>query len=161
MSDPSIDILTARLSEVKIDPQTRDALASDLDYASMIPHDADAAMLGVKRLVVSGVRRELLALSREEDIRGEIHGAVEACREAAAKPCAGGGRRSALSFRWGDRSIDMTGPVALVAVIVVAVLGFWWLRQSTRAEIRESVNSAMSLSSLTQPWEINEKETRQ
>ena len=108
MSDPSIDILTQRLAAADIDPQTRDALASDLDYASGIHADAEPAMLGVKRLVVSGVRRELLALDREADIRADTRAAIEACRTAAAgRQCVSGlvGRAAAwvtllTPWRW-------------------------------------------------------------
>ena len=65
MNDPSIDILTQRLAEAEIDPQMRDALASDLDWAAQINGHPEPAMQGVKRLVVCGVRRELLRCLNE------------------------------------------------------------------------------------------------
>lgn len=164
MSDPSIDILTQRLAAADIDPQTRDALASDLDYASGIHADAEPAMLGVKRLVVSGVRRELLALAREAEIRADTRAAIEACRAAAAGPCVAPRRLSAFSVKWGEKSFDLAGPAAFVAVLLLGFLGFVWIRNSTKAEIRDTVHAVMSMSSVTaSPWEVSEpmKETRQ
>lgn len=84
MNDPSIDILTQRLAEADIDPQLRDALATDLDWAAQINGDPDPSMQGVKRLVVSGVRRELLACDRDRETRVSIDGIVRACAERHA-----------------------------------------------------------------------------
>lgn len=84
MSDPSIDILTARLAAADIDPQLRDALSTDLDWAAQINGHPDASMQGVKRLVVSGVRRELLASDREMKIQHSITEAISACRASHA-----------------------------------------------------------------------------
>ena len=84
MNDPSIDILTQRLAEADIDPQLRDALATDLDWAAQINGNPDPSMQGVKRLVVSGVRRELLACDRDRETRVSIDGIVRACAERHA-----------------------------------------------------------------------------
>lgn len=86
MNDPSIDILTQRLAEAEIDPQLRDALATDLDWAAQINGNPDPSMQGVKRLVVSGVRRELLACDRDRDTKASIEGIVRACAERHAGP---------------------------------------------------------------------------
>jgi len=81
MNDPSIDILTQRLAEADIDPQLRDALASDLDWAAGINGNPDPSMQGVKRLVVCGVRRELLACDRDHRTQASIARVVAHCRE--------------------------------------------------------------------------------
>lgn len=81
MNDPSIDILTQRLASADIDPQLRDALASDLDWATGINGNPDPSMQGVKRLVVCGVRRELLACDRDHKTQVMIAGIVSHCRD--------------------------------------------------------------------------------
>lgn len=81
MNDPSIDILTQRLADADIDPQLRDALASDLDWAAGINGNPDPSMQGVKRLVVCGVRRELLACDRDHKTQVMIAGIVSHCRD--------------------------------------------------------------------------------
>jgi hypothetical protein len=80
-SDPSIDILTQRLADADIDPQLRDALASDLDWAAGINGNPDPSMQGVKRLVVCGVRRELLASDRDHKTQVQIAGILSHCRD--------------------------------------------------------------------------------
>lgn len=80
MSEPSIAILTQRLAESEIDPQLRDALASDLDWAAQINGNPDPSMQGVKRLVVCGVRRELLSAARDRATQETIANIVEHCR---------------------------------------------------------------------------------
>lgn len=79
MNDPSIDILTQRLAEAEIDPQMRDALASDLDWAAQINGHPEPAMQGVKRLVVCGVRRELLACDRDHKTQTAISEILKTC----------------------------------------------------------------------------------
>lgn len=81
MNDPSIDILTQRLAEADIDPQLRDSLASDLDWAAAINGNPDPAQQGIKRMVVSGVRRELLAAARDHKTQVMIAGIVSHCRD--------------------------------------------------------------------------------
>ena len=84
MNDPSIDILTQRLAEADIDPQLRDSLASDLDWAAAINGNPDPAQQGIKRMVVSGVRRELLACDRDRETKSSIEGTKTAIEEAKA-----------------------------------------------------------------------------
>ena len=95
MNDPSIDILTQRLAEADIDPQLRDSLASDLDWAAAINGNPDPAQQGIKRMVVSGVRRELLAAARDHKTQSSIVSIVEHCRsrhkeDPAAEGTSGG-----------------------------------------------------------------------
>ena len=79
MGDPSIMDLTTRLAEGKIDPALRDQLASELDWAQSINGHPEPAMQGIKRLVISGVRRELLAYERDRENRDEINGIIANC----------------------------------------------------------------------------------
>jgi len=109
MSDPSIDILTQRLAEADLDPQTRDALAADLDYAATINGDPAPAMQGIRRLLVSGVRREMIAAERHRETRAAAIAAVSACRASQQQACGTGGpilsrvvsvARVLAPFRW-------------------------------------------------------------
>ena len=91
MNDPSIDILTQRLADADIDPQMRDALASDLDWAAQINGNPDPSMQGVKRLVVCGVRRELLAADRDRKTQDTIASIVAHCRSRHDRKTNGNG----------------------------------------------------------------------
>ena len=62
--DVRLDMLTDAIKDSDLDGQTKDALADDLRYAQEINGSADAALRGIKRLVISGIRRELLAHDR-------------------------------------------------------------------------------------------------
>ena len=62
--DIRLDLLRDAITDSDLDGQTKDALADDLRYAQEINGTADAALRGIKRLVISGIRRELLAHDR-------------------------------------------------------------------------------------------------
>ena len=62
--DIRLDLLRDAITESDLDGQTKDALADDLRYAQEINGTNDAALRGIKRLVISGIRRELLAHDR-------------------------------------------------------------------------------------------------
>jgi hypothetical protein len=59
--DIRLDLLRDAISRSDLDGQTKDALADDLKYAQDINGTEDEALRGIKRLLISGVRRELLA----------------------------------------------------------------------------------------------------
>lgn len=80
-NDPSIEVLTQRLAQADIDPQLRDQLSSDLDWAVLINGNPDPSMQGIKRLVVCGIRRELLAFDREHKTRLVIDRIMARCSE--------------------------------------------------------------------------------
>ena len=46
---------------------------------------------------------------------------------------------SAFSIKWGKTSVSFAGPAAVTAVLILGLLGFSWLRSSTRAEIKEAL----------------------
>ena len=62
--DIRLDLLRDAIADSDLDGQTKDALADDLRYAQEINGTADVALRGIKRLVISGIRRELLAHDR-------------------------------------------------------------------------------------------------
>jgi len=62
--DVRLDLLKDAIAESGLDGQTKDALADDLRYAQEINGTGDAALRGIKRIVISGIRRELLAHDR-------------------------------------------------------------------------------------------------
>ena len=62
--DVRLDILKDAIADSGLDGQTKDALADDLRYAQEINGTNDPALCGIKRLVISGIRRELLAHDR-------------------------------------------------------------------------------------------------
>lgn len=74
--DVRLDLLKDAIAESDLDGQTKDALADDLRYAQEINGAGDAALRGIKRIVISGIRRELLAHDRTKRAIG-LH--VNAC----------------------------------------------------------------------------------
>ena len=62
--DIRLDLLRDAICRSDLDGQTKDALADDLKYAQDINGTEDEALRGIKRLLISGVRRELLAHER-------------------------------------------------------------------------------------------------
>lgn len=62
--DVRLDLLKDAISESGLDGQTKDALADDLRYAQTINGTDNEALQGIKRLVIGGIRRELLAHDR-------------------------------------------------------------------------------------------------
>jgi hypothetical protein len=63
-SDPRIEMLIQGLKDSDIDPSERDALTDDLLFAQQINGSPDPVQQGIKRLTISGVRREMLAHAR-------------------------------------------------------------------------------------------------
>ena len=62
--DIRLDLLRDAICRSGLDGRTKDALADDLKYAQDINGTEDEALRGIKRLLISGVRRELLAHDR-------------------------------------------------------------------------------------------------
>ncbi len=62
--DIRLDLLRDAICRSDLDGPTKDALADDLKYAQDINGTEDEALRGIKRLLISGVRRELLAHER-------------------------------------------------------------------------------------------------
>ena len=62
-SDVRIDVLTDAIKQLP-KGEIKDALADDLKFAQDINGTQDPALKGIKRLVISGIRRELLSHER-------------------------------------------------------------------------------------------------
>ena len=62
-SDVRIDVLTDAIKQLPRG-EIKDALADDLKFAQDINGTTDPALRGIKRLVISGIRRELLTHER-------------------------------------------------------------------------------------------------
>lgn len=62
--DIRIETLKQALMKSTIEPAERDALADDLEYAQIINGSPDPVQQGIKRMIISGVRREMLAHQR-------------------------------------------------------------------------------------------------
>lgn len=154
MSDQFIQTLISEAYEVsKKDPSNRlktHALKSAQDLISKSDPSTPES--------VNSHMAVLTLLIAEQDDRH-----MRNCPFVAHQSKKGGRISSAFSVKWGDKAFDLTGPVAFVAILILGLIGFVWIRNSTRAEIRETVHSAMSLSSVSAPWEANapEQETRQ
>ena len=76
--DVRLDLLAGAISDSGLDGQIKDALADDLRYAQEINGSDDAALRGIKRLVISGIRRELLAHDRTKKAIAEH---ADRCKE--------------------------------------------------------------------------------
>jgi len=86
--DVRLDILKDAIADSGLDGQTKDALADDLRYAQEINGTADAALRGIKRLVISGIRRELLAHDRTmKAIDAHEHSCAERSAALSADFC--------------------------------------------------------------------------
>lgn len=76
--DIRLDLLRDAIANSELDGQTKDALADDLRYAQEINGTDDAALRGIKRIVISGIRRELLAHDRTmKAIQAHEHSCAE------------------------------------------------------------------------------------
>ena len=62
--DIRLDLLRDAIADSELDGQTKDALADDLRYAQEINGTDEPSLRGIKRLIISGIRREILAHDR-------------------------------------------------------------------------------------------------
>lgn len=119
-NDPAIEILSQRLADADIDPQLRDALADDLTWAADINGSTDPSMQGLKRLTISGVRRELLAADRERKMQNQVGNIIAVCSKRHSN------EESAIQ---GDSATQSLGKVGAVLKILtlwrwpIAILG--------------------------------------
>ena len=120
-NDLRLDLLKDAIVMSGLDPQTKDALADDLKYAQDINGADDTASQGIKRLLISGVRRELIAHQRITEAL-EMH--TEACARRRAEEIkavvealeAGKGGDSI-----GVRGMQVCGKAALIVAAGVAL----------------------------------------
>ena len=100
--DIRIETLKAALMASDISPAEKDALADDLEYAQSINGSPDETLQGIKRTVISGVRREMLAHQRlkkhESDCPFRRGGSAAVSSPGVAKALAV--IRALTPFRW-------------------------------------------------------------
>ena len=80
--DLRLDLLKEAIVRSGLDGPTKDVLADDLKYVQDINGADDTASQGIKRLLISGVRRELIAHQRITEAL-EMH--TEACARRRAE----------------------------------------------------------------------------
>lgn len=73
MSDVRLEMLKQEIGDSNLDSQTKAVLADDLQYAQKINGEEDPVKQGLKRIVISGIRRELLAHVRMERHVKDFH----------------------------------------------------------------------------------------
>lgn len=118
--DIRLDLLINSIAKSKLDNPTKNALADDLKYVQDINGTKDPALLGIKRLVISGVRREILAVDRAEMIAKKIV-------NEHMITCPGG----AIPKTFREFFIRLGSQYPLLIIIIVILLikqyGFEWL----------------------------------
>ena len=115
-NDIRLDLLKDAIADSGLDGQTKDALADDLKYAQDINGTEDEALRGIKRLLISGVRRELLAHDR---VATAIHTHVSGC-SARATP---------KTIKDAIQQIIAQYPILIAIMLLLAVkqYGIGWL----------------------------------
>lgn len=149
MEDARIDILKAALAESRCIPKAeRDALADDLEFAQTINGDPDPTRQMMKRTLISGVRREMLAHERHMHSAAEFKATLRSELSAHVRNCplagkAGKDKDGPSSIRIGklfEASGDAAKIMAAVVVVVGLLVGFaLWQNKETRKAIREAV----------------------
>jgi hypothetical protein len=81
--DYRLEILSDAITKCDLPKPLKDMLADDLEYAQNIRNPEDQALQGIKRLVISGIRREL---STHERI-SEAHERIGQTQAAIAEAC--------------------------------------------------------------------------
>ena len=114
--DIRLDLLRDAICRSDLDGQTKDALADDLKYAQDINGTEDEALRGIKRLLISGVRRELLA-----------HERVAMAIDAHESGCSA--RATPKTIKDALQQIIAQYPILIAIVLLLAVkqYGIGWL----------------------------------
>ena len=114
--DIRLDLLRDAICRSDLDGQTKDALADDLKYAQDINGTEDEALRGIKRLLISGVRRELLA-----------HDRVATAIEAHVSGCPA--RATPKTIKDAIQQIIAQYPILIAIVLLLAVkqYGIGWI----------------------------------
>ena len=117
--DIRLDLLRDAICRSDLDGQTKDALADDLKYAQDINGTEDEALRGIKRLLISGVRRELLA---HERVAMAIETHVSECSARAA-------RAAPKTIKDALQQIIAQYPILIAIMLLLAVkqYGIGWI----------------------------------
>lgn len=115
--DVRLDLLRDAISRSDLDGQTKDALADDLRYAQQINGTDDQASQGIKRLLISNIRRELLGHDRIKKAIAEQALKCAQMRGAAAVLPTNGKWYSILAY-----VVIVLRPVVWPVVILLSVI---------------------------------------
>ena len=155
--DARIEILKDALMESKLIPKAeKDALADDLEYAQTINGDPDPTRQMMKRTLISGVRREMLAYDRHASTKADFETALRsalkdhtkncplATSPAAKKTDADGKAGSIRIGKFFEAKGEAAKIVACVATVGVLVAGYvTWQNSKTREVIKQSLATAV------------------
>lgn len=125
-NDIRIETLKQALFASDIAPAEKDALADDLEYAQLINGSLDPIQQGIKRTVISGVRREMLAHQRlkkhESDCPFRQGGSADVSTSTPGVTKALAVIRALTPFRW-PAAIMVFSPFA--GDVTSKILGFF------------------------------------
>ncbi len=125
-NDIRIETLKQALFASDIAPAEKDALADDLEYAQQINGSPDVTLQGIKRSVISGVRREMLGHQRlkqhEKDCPFRQGGSVDVSASAPGVTKTLAVIRALTPFRW-PAAIMVFSPFA--GDVTSKILGFF------------------------------------
>jgi hypothetical protein len=147
-TDTRVLILQQKLSESKMHPAERDALANDLQFANEINGDSDPIKQMLKTITIQGVRRELLAHDRQARHYSDCPIAKMITEEGGKKIMPWEKADKALVVNDGGSitgwGVTLKGPVARLAIASVAIIAVVWLmlnRQDAtlRKDMRETI----------------------
>ena len=138
MEDARIELLKEALKESRVIPKAeKDALADDLEYAQTINGDPDPTRQMMKRSLISGVRREMLAHERHAQatrdfavtLQKALKEHMENCAKIGGRKTEDGGRktedggrkeRTFLSFKVGNKTVYAGGWAAAILALTLA-----------------------------------------
>jgi hypothetical protein len=150
--DPRIVIIQQKLAESKIHPAERDALADDLRFAQEINGDTAPVMQTLKTMLISGVRRELLAHERTDRHFSTCLVASQVTKDPEGRviyPWERNRSGSFISFSLKE-GIKATGISAVIASIVItAMAGLWGLSWWQTSKERENIQKLLQERGLT------------
>lgn len=162
-ADTRVVILQQKLADAKMHPSERDALADDLEFANQINGDTDPLKQMIKKLMISGVRRELLAHERQSRHFSECPIASQITKDADGNRVmpwdkTDKGTTAADTSSISGWGVTLKGPVVRLAVASTAIIIVVWLmltRQDAalRKDLRDSIVPAFvrSIKNQAQP----------
>lgn len=146
--DPRIVIIQQKLAESKIHPAERDALADDLRFANDINGDTAPVMQTLKTMLISGVRRELLAHERTDRHFSTCLVASQVTKDSEGRviyPWDKNTQRGSFvsfSLKEGFKATGVSAVVASVVITGAAIIWglAWWSASKEREAIQKLLN---------------------
>lgn len=137
--DVRLDLLKEAIAKSGMDIQTKDVLADDLKYAQDINGTDDEALKGIKKMLISNVRKELIAYERNQKAieahaeacakrrAEEIQAVIAACRVEAAAQNKSGDTFVVRGLQvCGKAALIVAAGVALALIVLAATGRFPW-----------------------------------